>query len=773
MKKNLTTILFALVAMLMPNALGATEYEKPDFSDAKVLTASDGLLYADGAVLESSQSISGATTQIIPGGKYKLESDISTHSWVILKQGEMQLDLNGYTWDLNEADLKTWATLSIYDTSPNESGKICGDRNVIYVGQSEEGLPTRCDLYSGTLESRGAQSTVLDASWGSANLYGGTLKGNGYGVFYYMDQSSVIKVVGTAIDNGADRAHVRGWLPGEMAAAAIIDVSEYKGDSMSVSIEITDTEGRIPIIQGIVDAQAANLYQLEVVCDSVYGMFCEKEEYDPSTGKKYIHITASQFTQQPTAENLGTVGFNNPAATLQWYEVEQTILTDTNTTPLEENTYVDGYWRAQENVRLFEFEAKAGDVLHVKTTAELELLVIDAGRGSIQLTSKDKTGTYTIETDTRIVIWIPILLADTEVDLQFAIFRETLLPNETSNQLQQATHGKTYYCKATVGKKVYISDLYQYQAEALWGASADELTESGTLAEAFQAVARDSKVKYVQLQSQPKVTEAYVLWGAVCTLDLNGYTITHNGYPINLYSDQCDVTILDSSAEQTGMIVTTESGGAAVDVNYGAKLTIQSGAYHGTYASITVDDESSLHIQGGRFVGTYYAIDTYGDVLIEDGEFVGGDAATIGIFGADKKVTIRGGIWQSSYRGIFEYRQGTLDLSHYPTEASDAVTPLKGMEVYVFSDMAVVGKDILLPEGYSMYDQDMNPVEQISAQGVRYTIDETKADVETSLEKVTGTDEAAVQKTLRNGQLLIMRDGVAYDVMGNVVLWTK
>lgn len=773
MKKNLTTILFALVAMLMPNALGATEYEKPDFSDAKVLTASDGLLYADGAVLESSQSISGATTQIIPGGKYKLESDISTHSWVILKQGEMQLDMNGYTWDLNEADLKTWATLSIYDTSPNESGKICGDRNVIYVGQSEEGLPTRCDLYSGTLESRGAQSTVLDASWGSANLYGGTLKGNGYGVFYYMDQSSVIKVVGTVIDNGADCPHVRGWLPGERAAAAIIDVSEYKGDSMSVSIEITDTEGRIPIIQGIVDAQAANLYQLEVVCDSVYGMFCEKEEYDPSTGKKYIHIAASQFTQQPTAENQGTVGFNNPAATLQWYEVEQTILTDTNTTPLEENAYVDGYWRAQEGVRLFEFEAKAGDVLHVKTTAELELLVIDAGRGSIQLTSTDKAGTYTIETDTRIVIRIPILLADTEVDLQFAIFRETLLPNETSNQLQQATHGKTYYCKATVGKKVYTSDLYQYQAEALWGASADELTESGTLAEAFQAVARDSKVKYVQLQSHPKVTEAYVLWGVVCTLDLNGYTITHNEYPINLYSDQCDVTILDSSAEQTGMIVTTESGGAAVDVNYGAKLTIQSGAYHGTYASITVDDESSLHIQGGRFVGTYYAIDTYGDVLIEDGEFVGGDAATIGIYGADKKVTIRGGIWQSSYRGIFEYRRGTLDLSHYPTEASDAVTPLKGMEVYVFSDMAVVGKDILLPEGYSMYDQDMNLVEQISAQGVRYTIDETKADVETSLEKVTGADGAAVQKTLRNGQLLIMRDGVAYDVMGNVVLGTK
>ena len=71
MKKNLTTILFALVAMMMPIAAWATAYETPDFSDAKVLTAVDGSIYVDGVELEITPASLGSTLhQTIPVGKY-------------------------------------------------------------------------------------------------------------------------------------------------------------------------------------------------------------------------------------------------------------------------------------------------------------------------------------------------------------------------------------------------------------------------------------------------------------------------------------------------------------------------------------------------------------------------------------------------------------------------------------------------------------------------------------------------------------------------------
>ena len=34
-------------------------------------------------------------------------------------------------------------------------------------------------------------------------------------------------------------------------------------------------------------------------------------------------MAQNAFTQQPSAENNYTVDFNNPAATFQWYEVEE------------------------------------------------------------------------------------------------------------------------------------------------------------------------------------------------------------------------------------------------------------------------------------------------------------------------------------------------------------------------------------------------------------------------------------------------------------------
>ena len=193
MKKNLTTILFALVAMMMPIGAWATAYETPDFSDAKVLTTVDGSLYVDGVALEiTPASLGSSLHQTIPVGKYILHSNIESIYWLDVNEGEVMINLNGYTWNLNDRDIRVTSTLSIYDTSANETGKIGSDRRVIYLDDPEDG--SLFNLYSGTLESRGATSWTLDASWGSAYLYGGTIKGNGPGVYYYLDQPTVIKL---------------------------------------------------------------------------------------------------------------------------------------------------------------------------------------------------------------------------------------------------------------------------------------------------------------------------------------------------------------------------------------------------------------------------------------------------------------------------------------------------------------------------------------------------------------------------------------------------
>ncbi|MBR5498334.1 MAG: hypothetical protein IKV76_10185, partial [Clostridia bacterium] len=48
--------------------------------------------------------------------------------------------------------------------------------------------------------------------------------------------------------------------------------------------------------------------------------------------------------------------------------------------------------------------------------------------------------------------------ADNPVEVNFTVFKETKLDGETEKTLQNAECGKSYYCKATVGENVYVSD---------------------------------------------------------------------------------------------------------------------------------------------------------------------------------------------------------------------------------------------------------------------------------------------------------------------------
>lgn len=771
MKKNLTTILFALVAMMMPIGAWATAYETPDFSDAKVLTAVDGSLYVDGVALEiTPASLGSSLHQTIPVGKYILNSNIESIYWIDVKEGEVMINLNGYTWNLNEREIRVESTLSIYDTSADQTGKIGSDRNVIYLDNPKDG--SLFNLYSGTLESRGATNWTLDASWGSAYLYGGTIKGNGPGVYYYLSQPTVIKVIGTVINSGAGQPHCSGWLAVDMPAAAIVDVSEYEGDSLNVYIDVVNTPGKMTIIRGIQDEEEAARYTIEVVCDSYSDLFCEKAEYDPTTGEKSIYITTNQFTQQPTLENGGTVAFNNPAATLQWYEVQQMILTDTNTMFLSKNGYVDGYWKAQRGASLFEYSVTAGDILLVTTTQDIELVVIDTGEGSIELRQDKKSSVMSFENDTYIRVWVPIIRPDTTtVDLQFTIIKESLLPYETANRLQQATHGKTYYCKATVGEKAYASDFYQYQREALWGTSVDALTEGGTLAEAIIAVRTDGAA-YVQLQ-RDIVGAGYmqVLRNDV-TLDLNGYTvIAAEAYLFDILNVEGDVhmTVIDSSPAQSGEIIATKEGaGGAIFNVYGGHLTIENGSFVGNdnMAIIFNQSDGTVSINGGYLrTRINYTIDNQGTLQISGGVFESSNKQVLQLY--DGSATILGGsfITSNGYES-FRYYQGVLDFAAYPTEVEEGTTPLNELNfTYWGETMSLSELDIRLPEGYYVLCNNQ-VVDTLNSIDIYYFGSGVTTDVDHTS---TASPTPGSQKILRDGQIYIYQNGEIYTIMGQKV----
>lgn len=512
---------------------------------------------------------------------------------------------------------------------------------------------------------------------------------------------------------------------------------------------------------------------IEVVCDSDADMFLEKEEYDPTTGEKCIYIAANQFTQQPTLENGGTVAFNNPAATLQWYEVEQIILTDTNTMSLsEEEVYVDGCWKAQNGASLFEYNATAGDILLVTTTQDIELLVIDTGEDPIELRQDKKSSVMSFENDTYIQIWVPIISPDTTtVDLQFTIIKETLLPYETGSRLQQATHGKMYYCKATVGEKAYVSDFYQYQREVLWGTSADALTEGGTLKEALMAV-RTYGATYVQLQRDIVAAENLQVFGDSVTLDLNGYTvIAAEGYLFTILNREGDVhmTVIDSSPAQSGEIIATkeDAGGAIFNV-YGGHLTIENGSFVGNdnMAIIFNQSDGTVAINGGYLrTRKNYTIDNTGSLQISGGVFESSNKQVLQLY--DGSATILGGsfIASNGYES-FRYYQGVLNLAAYPTEVEEGTTPLNELNfTYWGETMSLSELDIRLPEGYYVLHNNQ-VVDTLNSIDIYYFGTGVTTDVEhTSIASPT----PGSQKVLRDGQIYIYHNGKIYTIMGQKV----
>ena len=224
-------------------------------------------------------------------------------------------------------------------------------------------------------------------------------------------------------------------------------------------------------------------------------------------------------------------------------------------------------------------------------------------------------------------------------------------------------------------------------AEACWGASAENLTQYGTLKEAF-AAAMSGSANYILMQKDvagiTTNADPYLyITGGDFTLDLNGCSLTCDVYGPNVRGG-ANLIITDTSANKDGELI-------------------------GIYGNITVNDATVSILEGTIRDGL---------MLVRSGgrlNISGGTIATSAIRTYEGAVaTISGGTLTN--KRLF-YSGGKLDLSTY--------TDLPGIQVgYELDTPTVIGPEtILLPNDYALFDADGVIAEILSTDNV-YTIAE-------------------------------------------------
>ena len=435
--KKTNKILSIILAILMiattvPFAFAADEI--PDFSDAKVLTSDeDGFLYSDGIKIDVSE-----TQQTMPGGKYKLEGNITTGAcFIYTSQEDVMIDLNGYVWDMKDKFITARGMFSIYDTSEDETGKLTTSvGRIFWIGDGSV-----FNLYSGTIESTSSSSIVaaVHSSGGDLNFYSGKLVSNAYAIGYYGSDGITVKIYDTVLECGDGYSEINGLYLHYTEVQSVVYVSDYTGDSLTIDFDV-NYSGVYKAIKGIKNAEEAEKYHINFISDAE--VTNEKIEYDEATGDISIYVADNTFTQQPSAENNYTVDFNNPNTSFQWYEVEENYI---------------GKYIAEEYTPLFSYDFKAGDTLKVSTDSELKFVHLRVGDSRLTLRN-EKTATVKIDTDGTMIIESMYANAENPVELEFSVIKETELEGETGKTLHKFECGKSYYCKATVGNYVYVSD---------------------------------------------------------------------------------------------------------------------------------------------------------------------------------------------------------------------------------------------------------------------------------------------------------------------------
>ena len=709
--------------------------------NAKVITAdSDGMVYVDGEALE----ITGYYNNdlILPAGNYKLTGDVTSAYYITVNEGEVTLDLNGYVWDMKDCYLLLSHQFSLYDTSDAGTGKLTSSwRNTVYIGKTD----TQCgtfNLYSGTVENTSTvtDSYIISASYGDANLYGGKIKGNAYAFFNYMFSDLTINLDGTVIENGEGYAQVKSDLMDGDTPKTVIDVTDYTGESFTVDAEI-DEEGKIKIFEGIKSAQKAENYQINFL--TKYGeVYCEKTEYDEATGEKYIYVLKNAFTQQPSDKNNYTVEFNNPDASFQWYEVNENEI---------------GKYTTEEGDHLLPYDFKKGDILKVTTASEIEYAVIEAGSYRLRLDKENKTATVTIDEDEKIEIFTRFVDPENDVELNFSVIKEISLGGETGKTLQTPKYEKSYWCKATVGTKVYPSDIaficytHDYDengkcyyckmqaAAKVTDKDGNKLSDSPyeTFTEAVTA-ASASEGSTLTLLDDVTLTKEQNIRSGKFTLDLNGKNlINENGRVLYIYKE-ADLTIKDSG--ETGTLESMNDGSSVI-WNYGT-LTVESGIIKGAGG---IDNKGTLTFKDGTVeVVTYSAIYNTGTAYVYDGVLKHAKSHAIGNYGTlyvydgeidgiinDCDAYISGGEIDCDNYAVLNLLGGKLEVTGGSFTGTDLAsgyysgTPYGEWTVYFGEDATLTLKggefpngfavanttaNTSLAEGYAFYDKDGNKI---------------------------------------------------------------
>ena len=189
MKKTLSIILAILmIVTTIPMAFAAED--TPDFSDANELTSVYDSLYINGERI---------TDAMLPEGKYKLSGNISTDYYYFFTDGEVVIDLNGYTWNMNGGRIIAGDSLSVYDTSTDKTGKITTNidmRGAISLGEV-------FNLYGGTIENTSSNKEACALFAGddtiNTNLYGGKVVSNSYAVYFRNDYNNTRLMLGDVV----------------------------------------------------------------------------------------------------------------------------------------------------------------------------------------------------------------------------------------------------------------------------------------------------------------------------------------------------------------------------------------------------------------------------------------------------------------------------------------------------------------------------------------------------------------------------------------------
>lgn len=248
--------------------------------------------------------------------------------------------------------------------------------------------------------------------------------------------------------------------------------------------------------------------------------------------------------------------------------------------------------------------------------------------------------------------------------------------------------------------------------EAKWGADKNNLTSSGTLQEALDA-AEARTAKYIRLMSAV-TTAGYNISDGTFTLDLNGKSITSDGYPLVIYGG--DVTLADSTGSAS--VSASEPGCSALMVD-GGKLTVTGGSYSSPHYALYVERNGSAVIEGGSFTsfddravenlgkleikggsvtGTHAAVDNDGELTVTGGDFRLTDTAVrVRVFecsGRMKSLCVSNATFSAvSEEDVFllEYGgSGKVDLS--------GCTGLDGWRIYQYE--GDIAGNLTLPEDY-------------------------------------------------------------------------